>query len=457
MCRLTGKRHWALPLGTEELGYSVTQYEQQSLVLQRILDVSHRMAATRELDPLLNYIMQQALEFTRGEHGYLVLIDDHGQLDFRIVHGRPYEGNSSDSPVSHSIIYRAINRHETIIINDAGDSEFQNQQSVVKLRLRSVLCVPMIAQTEALGVIYLENREMTGAFVDNDRNLMEMLASQAAIAVKNAQLNERQQQILDDLEAIVQLRTQEIDHLRVEAELGWQAALETNRLRTALLSNITHDLRSPMTIVINTLGMMKNQEFGPVTDAQREWLGRSLNATQQILRLVNDIFDLSKLEQGELELFLEVLDVEPFIRQTMAIAQGMNREMQVNLAAQVEPNLPPISADLDRLQQILINLFSNAFKFTNQGNVILRVYLALSGNFVQFEMEDTGDGIPAEDLSHVFERFHQVTTSAQKRIGTGLGLAICRELVNRHGGDIWAESQLGVGTTFYFTIPVAQI
>ncbi len=427
----------------------------QSLILQRILEVSRRMAATRELEPLLHYVMQQALEFTRAEHGYLVLVDEQGRLDFRIVHGAPYEG-THDTPVSHSIIYEALSRQQTVITNDAGgESAWQDLRSVRDLQLRSVLCIPLMAQTEPLGVIYLENRQIVAAFGPKDVSLMEMLASQSATSIKNAQLNEHQQTILADLEAIVQQRTQEIDLLRHEAELGWQAALETNRLRTALLSNITHDLRSPLTIVINALSMMKSEEFGPVSETQAEWLGRSLSASQQILRLVNDIFDLSKLEQGALELFIESVAVEPQIQQTIAIAEGMNRNPQVLLEAQIEANLPSIAADVDRLQQILINLFSNAFKFTEKGHVTLRVYRTMGGHFVQFELEDTGEGIPADELSDIFERFHQVNGSKQRRLGTGLGLAICRELVTRQGGEIWAHSQLDVGTIFYFTLPVA--
>ena len=113
------------------------------VLLERILEVSRRMSETRELQPLLEYVMTQALDFTRGEHGYLVLIDDDDNLDFRITHGRPFEGKDKESPVSHSIIREAIDTQKPVMVRDAGDSMYQNAVSVLKLRLRSVLCVPL--------------------------------------------------------------------------------------------------------------------------------------------------------------------------------------------------------------------------------------------------------------------------------------------------------------------------
>jgi signal transduction histidine kinase len=426
--------------------------QEKSVVLERLLEVSRRMAETRELEPLLEYIMSQALDLTRGEHGYLVLIDETQNLDFRVTYGHPYEGNNDESPVSHSIIREAIDTQQPVMIRDAGESAYGKAHSVLRLRLRSVLCVPLIAQTEVLGVLYLENRNVVDAFDNDAMNLMTLLASQSASAIKNAQLNE-------GLEEMVQERTHELDHARREAELGWAAALEENRLRTALLGNITHDLRSPLNIVINALDWMKLGEFGPITNEQIQWLDRSLQATQQVLRLVNDIFDLSKLEQGELELYQEIVYIKPFMEQTLAVIEGLRRDSAVELIAKIDPTVPPIWADPDRVQQILINLFSNAFKFSTDGSVTITVGLdPEQEGFLLFSIADTGEGIPQEDLGRIFDRFHRAQGSLQqRRSGTGLGLAICKELVNRHGGQIWVESEVNVGTVFYFTIPITNV
>lgn len=429
----------------------------QTTILQRILETSRRMSETRELDPLLVYVMDQALALTKGEHGYLVLIVADGTLDFRVTRGTPFEGDQNESPVSHTIIRRVVESREPVLEHDALSDIRSFTESVLRLQLRSVLCVPLMAQAELLGVVYIENRNMIGAFTKDDVPLIMIFASQAAVAIRNAQLNDQQNELMAHLEAIVQERTAELDMARREAEAGWFAALEENRLRTNMLGNIAHDLRSPLNVVVNALEWMQMGEFGTISADQEEWIGRSLNAIQQVLRLVNDIFDLSKIDQGKFELFPREVELEPLLEQTLAIAEGVKRNTTVEFRAEITPNLPPIWADPDRVQQILINLFTNAFKFTQTGSVTLRVDRPYALNSVLFMVIDTGDGIAESEQERIFDRFQQAGDKEdRKKRGTGLGLAICKEIVERHGGEIWLESQLGKGTTFYFTLPIAD-
>ncbi|KAB2860390.1 MAG: hybrid sensor histidine kinase/response regulator, partial [Anaerolineae bacterium] len=176
----------------------------------------------------------------------------------------------------------------------------------------------------------------------------------------------------------------------------------------------------------------------------------------QILRLVSDIFDLSKLEQGGLELYPETLEIGGILEQTLGIAEGLRQNEEVELAIEMTPDLPPVWGASDRIQQILVNLISNALKFTSRGTILVRAELS-DGDTLLFSVADTGEGIPAENLPTIFDRFSMADLNLnRRRKGTGLGLAICKELVERHGGQIWVESEVGVGTTFYFTLPVSQ-
>jgi signal transduction histidine kinase len=430
-------------------------YAVDRVILQQVLAISQRMAVTRELNPLLDYVMEQAVAFTGGEHGYLVLVGETGNLDFRVKHGEPDKNDKE--LVSNSIIEQVVRERQPVLTQNAlQDGRYSDKTSVVRLQLRSVLCVPLMVQGKLLGVLYIENRKMSNAFGQNDIPPLMIFAAQAAVAIENARLNEEQEHWANELEARVHQRTAELEASRIEAESGWNAALEANRIRTQLLSNITHDLRSPLNTIINILDLFRVGEFGELAGEQVEWIQRALEATQQINRLVTDIFDLSKLEQGKLRLYSEPIPVEPIMQQALAVAEVMKSRPQVHINLTMESYLPLVVADYNRVQQVLVNLLSNAIKHTEEGRITLQARLAADKRFVQLSVSDTGGGIMADDLDQVFERFRQADPDeARRRIGTGLGLAICKELVEQHGGQIWAESVYGEGSTFHFTLPVA--
>lgn len=426
------------------------------VILQQVLEISYRMAMTRELTPLLNYVMEQAVALTGGEHGYLVLVADNGNLDFRVKHGDP--DKNDDQLVSHSIIAQVVRDKEPVLTQNAlQDGRYSDKTSVVRLQLRSVLCVPLLVQGRLLGVLYVENRKMSNVFGPNDIPPLMIFASQAAVAIENARLHEAQERLNHSLEQRVQVRTAELEAARVDAEAGWQAALEANRIRTQLLSNITHDLRSPLNTILNILDLFRVGDFGPLSVEQLEWIQRAIESAQQINRLVTDIFDLSKLEQGKLKLYLEPNPIAPLLQQALSVAEVMKRRATVELRLDMNPDLPMVMADYSRVQQVLVNLLSNAIKHTDEGAITLHAYLAEDPAFVRISVQDTGDGIMEEDISQLFERFRQVDPDeARRRIGTGLGLAICKELVEQHGGQIWAESIYGEGSSFHFTLPIVE-
>lgn len=423
--------------------------------LERVLDISRRMAENRELQPLLEFVMQQAVEFSGGQHGYLVLVEADGTLNFQVKYGNPSDREGQS--VSRSIVQQVISTGEPVLTRNAlEDDNFNAIKSVLRLRLQSILCVPLRSRGKLLGVLYLENRDIPNAFTSKDIPLLNIFAGQAAIAIENAQLNEQRERFAAELEERVRERTAELEEARWQATANWEAAMQENHLRTALLGNIAHDLRSPLNTVVGALDMMKEGVFGDVTEDQVLWIDRSLTATRQILRLVSDIFDLSKLEQGGLELYPETLEIGGILEQTLGIAEGLRQNEEVELAIEMTPDLPPVWGDSDRIQQILVNLISNALKFTSRGTILVRAELS-DGDTLLFSVADTGEGIPAENLPTIFDRFSMADLNLnRRRKGTGLGLAICKELVERHGGQIWVESEVGVGTTFYFTLPVSQ-
>lgn len=420
--------------------------------LEMLLDVSKRMAETRALDPLLQYTMGIALEFVNAERGHLILKEQDGSLDFRVKLDR--DGNELDSPesqISHSILDQVTGNSEPLVITDAlVDPSFHSSASVNELQLRSVMCVPLISRGETIGAIYVENRSSANIFEEKDLQPLTIFAAQAAVSIENAMLN-------DQLEARVTARTRELEQAKFQVEQSFMESVEANRIRTMFLSNVAHDIRSPLNMVVGAMSLLDEGEFGPLNQEQKDWVKKSLRAVDHVVKLTDDFFDLTKIEMGKLELYPEDVDLNLFLRLLYEIGEGIPWGNQIEFKLNLEAHLPTVQLDPTRIQQVILNLLSNAEKFTESGVVTLYARLNDNGKDVMIGVQDTGAGIPSDDLDKIFDRFRQVRDpSTAYRKGSGLGLSICRELVELHDGKIWAESKQGVGSDFKFTLKTGR-
>jgi len=234
---------------------------------------------------------------------------------------------------------------------------------------------------------------------------------------------------------------------------------EADRLKGEFVATISHELRTPLNTIIGFAKFMLNGGAGALTDMQRTDLSAIYSSGQHLLELVNDILDLSKIEAGKITLDKERLDFKELAVGIMSSAIALVGDRPVELKEEIAPHLPPLYADRQRIRQVILNLVSNAAKFTERGHVILRAKPIVDKGeaYIQCAVQDTGIGIRQEDIPTVFEAFRQVDSSSARRAqGTGLGLPISRRLVEMHGGRMWLESQLGVGSTFYFTLPAGS-
>jgi len=420
-----------------------------SLLLQ-ILDVSRRMAEMRAFTPLLNYVVQQAIQLVGAERGYLVLPQPDNSLDFRVtldLQGRAVP--HAEDQISRSILKKVLDSGEPLVVRDAvADPSFSSAQSVMALNLRSVMCVPLISYGRAIGAIYVENRSLRNRFKEDDLPPLVLFGHQAAAAIENAALN-------DDLADRVAARTRELQAANQHLEQSWREATEANRLRTVSLSKVAHDIRAPLSMADNVLEALESGLLGPLTDTQREWLSKARAALDRSLRLTRDVSQLANLELGGMQLALEDVALSEFMQNAYDLARGLRWPEGVEFRLDLGPDLPRIQIDPARIEQVIFNLLSNAIKFTVRGSVTLQAcYDAVNVEAV-ISVIDTGEGIPTDQLGNLFERFQQVDPNlVRRRQGSGLGLSICKELVEMHHGRIWTESTPGVGSSFRFALPL---
>lgn len=257
------------------------------------------------------------------------------------------------------------------------------------------------------------------------------------------------------LERTVEQRTAELAAATTEAQDARAAAEQANQLKSQFLANMSHELRTPLNSIINFTRILSSGMRGPVNEGQIDYLNRVRQSGQHLLGLINDILDLSKIEAGRMELFKESLQIGELVHSVLATAIGLTKDKPIELCQEIAPNLPPVEADHTRIRQVLLNLLSNAAKFTDEGTITVRV--VHQGDELIVSVADTGIGVAQEHIATIFEEFRQIEGSSSRRYeGTGLGLAICRRFIEMHGGKIWAESTVGVGSTFSFSLPVAQ-
>ena len=218
---------------------------------------------------------------------------------------------------------------------------------------------------------------------------------------------------------------------------------------------MSHELRTPLNAIIGFSEVLTERMFGELNEKQEEYL-KDINASgTHLLSLINDILDLSKIEAGRMELELTDFDLPTALDNALTLVRERAARRGITLEKSVDERLGQIRADERKIRQVALNVLSNAIKFTPEGGRIEVRAVPVDGS-VEVSVSDTGVGIAPEDQEAVFEEFRQVGTSAAKQEGTGLGLALCRKFVELHGGRIWVTSQVGVGSTFTFTIPVRR-
>jgi signal transduction histidine kinase len=292
--------------------------------------------------------------------------------------------------------------------------------------MRSVMIVPMQAHGRTLGAITLIGAESRRQFTEADLPIAEELARRSALAIENAEL--------------------------------FQAAASANRAKSEFLASMSHELRTPLNAILGYTSLLADGITGPVIPAQHEQLVRIRASATHLLGLIDEVLSFSRLEAGREQLSLHDVEVRKVLDEATSLVRPMAAAK--NLPLETVPPDPAdeplyVKTDVLKLRQILVNLLTNAIKFTDKGSVTLSA--RAEKDAVVFSVKDTGIGIPQAHLEHVFDAFWQVEQAASRRVGgTGLGLSVTRRLARLLGGDVSVESTPGEGSTFRVRLPRAS-
>jgi signal transduction histidine kinase len=320
---------------------------------------------------------------------------------------------------------------DEFIVTDIDDPSFGVHPVIVAyykhFNIRSFMLMGLRLGDRIIGMLNV-TLPTPHEFSEREKRYARSVADLTAAAVERTRLYNEQVQAADSLRNADQIKSQ-------------------------FLASMSHELRTPLNAILNFTEFVALEMMGPITPRQKDALTKALDSGRHLLSLINDVLDMTKIEAGMMKLFLEDnIDLTEELPTVIAAAQTLLQGKPISFIQDIESDLPLVLADRRRIRQVLLNLLSNAAKFTEQGSVTLSV--KTRGDDLLFAVIDTGPGIAPEDQLLIFEPFKQTETGIRHAHGTGLGLPISKRLVDAHGGKLWVESQTGKGAAFYFTIPI---
>lgn len=420
-----------------ERQHLLTEAQRRALELQTAAEIARDTTSTLSQDILLKRIVNLLKDRFGYYHCSIYLLDNTNQ-NATIVEstgdiGRIMKEKQHSLAVgSKSVIGSCLVSGQPVIVNDTYLSPVYLPNPMLA-ESRSELGIPLKIGGRIIGALDLHSTEVN-AFSENELTVLQILTDQISVAIENARAFSISQKAVQEMR-------------------------ELDRVKSQFLANMSHELRTPLNSVIGFSRVILKGIDGPINNVQEQDITSIYNSGMNLLNMINEILDLSKIEAGKMELHLEEVSIIDVISKAVSTATGLVKDKPVELIQKIPSNLPSVQADEIKLGQVVLNLLSNAIKFTEKGTITIEASVIKDSNLdpaLRVTVTDSGVGIAPADQPKLFQRFSQVDDSPTRKTGgTGLGLSISRSLIEMHGGKIGlVNSTPGKGSTFYFTLPI---
>ena len=396
------------------------------LALQR---AAATLAAHTDAHEVFDMILRSAVQlFGQGSASLYTWDEQAGVL--RLAENFDAAGRMPDDAVlrpGDGVVGRVFVSREPLIVKDY--QTWEGRTAVGReTGLRTCLAVPLVRSGRALGALSIRSNEPTVAYTEDDARMLALFADQAAAALTTVEAFGRQRDAVEQLERL-------------------------NRAKSEFVSIVSHEFRTPLTGIQGFSEMMRDEEL--TLDEMREYAGDINKDAQRLNRMIDEMLDLDRMESGRMTVHAERMDLNSVVEEV--VDRVRPNAPNHTLTLDLQSDLPQIQADRDRITQVASNLLNNAVKYSPTGGRIT-VTTRAEGDHLRLDVRDEGLGIPPEALETIFERYSRVDSQATKDIpGTGLGLPIVRQIVQLHGGKVWAESELGRGSVFHVVLPLAAM
>jgi signal transduction histidine kinase len=384
---------------------------------ERIIEISQQLNSTYTQRELLQKIISAAIELTRSEAASILLIDSFtGELRFEIASNiKPHEMEDIIVPLEGSIAGWIATHGEPRVIQDVSkeSGHFQGVGDAIAFQTRNLLGVPMRTHSKVIGVLEAVNKLNGEAFTEDDVNTLTTLASQAATAIENARLFQQ----------------------------------------SDFIAEMVHELRTPLAALKASTTLLLRPDLPE--EQRADIIDTMQGETQRLIRLTTDFLDVARWESGRTRVEAAPFDLPKLVSECIDVVISQANEKGVTV--ETDGNPYTVDGDRGKLKQVLLNLLTNAIKYNREDgriSITTKLETGIEQPFVRISVNDTGYGISSENQRHMFQKFFRVADTAGFTQGTGLGLAIAKHIVEAHGGQIGLVSEEGVGSTFYFSVPL---
>jgi signal transduction histidine kinase len=400
--------------------------------LERILNVVKMINNSLVLDEVLRLVVDNSIDVAKAERGFLLLADNEGKLECKLARNSKRESLPlEEALISHTVVDDVHQTGESVFIENAQtDDHFDDRQSIKSLFLQTILCSPLNIKNEKVGVIYVDSRSIQAVKKDEIIDLFEILAGQAAIAIKNAQLYEK------------------LHCAYKELEDANEQVLKFERMasRGEMAAEVSHELKNSLTIVSLQLHSLKSFSHRCSDEEREKKLNGAIEALKKTILFASGLIETSAFKTNKYR-----GDLNEAIRDFLKFIRILPRFRRSVLVTMLDESVPQFLFDKQQLQQVLLNLVTNAVEAYSEATIEIRTTYIPEKNEVRMSVIDNGPGIIDEVRKKIFTQ--KITT---KVYGHGYGLPICRKIVENHNGVIEVESVVGQGTSFHLTFPAEK-
>ncbi len=397
----------------------ITQHNYIQLLAryERLMEISRQLTSTLDLNALLGQIIMAAIELTDTEAASILLLDPQTN-ELRFEAASDISSGTRDAlvvPKEGSVAGWVVTHGEYVLVPDAPNDPrwFQDVEKSVEMKTRNMLAVPMRSHTKVIGALEALNKKDDAPFTEDDINTLTTLAAQAAVAIENARLFQQND----------------------------------------FIAELVHELRTPLAALKASTALLMRPTLPE--DKRADIIATMERETDRLSKMTTEFLDLARLESGRARLEVAPFAMRALVDESIEVIRHQAQER--NITIEVQGDDAELEADRGKIKQVLLNLLTNAIKYNRENGRIRVVLQRVRENgdvFLRTAVQDSGQGIAKENLTHIFERFYRVADTEGYTQGTGLGLVIAKRIIEAHGGNMWIDSEVGSGSTFYFTLPL---